>query len=85
MPRWMGARAAGWAVGAASCSVRVWGDVALRPLGTRRGRQRTRANRPAPYRAVSIGRLSHFAELVEDRRRERPRRRRASCMRIWLT
>ena len=62
MPRWMGARAAGWAVGAASCSVRVWGDVTLRPLGTRRGRQRTRGNRPAPYRAVSIGRLSHFGK-----------------------
>ena len=62
MPRWTGAGAAGWAVGAASCSVRVWGDVALRPLGTLRGRQRTRANRPAPYRAVSIGGLSRFAK-----------------------
>jgi hypothetical protein len=39
MPRWTGAGAAGWAVGAASCSVRVWGNVALRPLGTLRGRE----------------------------------------------
>ena len=61
MPRWTGAGPAGWAVGAASCSVRVWGDVAPRPLGTRRGRQRAKASRPAPYRAMSIGGLSCFA------------------------
>lgn len=39
MPRWTGAGAAGWAAGAASCDVRVCAAVALRPVGTRRGRQ----------------------------------------------